>query len=285
VGEDIFGPFEAGFSSMQDFVLQRLGCEQGEGYVAGGIDTHTAERMMAQQCGITLPRVKDDGPRGYISLLDESGGHTYEYHFHESMACLYKDAGARHSPQIGQGNNGAPLYGMWEHKDKGILPSLDACGGHYGRTPESPDKDVYHYHVQASPPFTFGCYGPNDDKSLVTVQQCRSFYAGCDGNLQTLHTPEGDIQYDDWCPCFDAQGSNSGVNITEFPVFSQPKSTLLAQLPPKLRVAGANGPQRSTSSSSALALVATLVVSASVLLVVLRRSQPAGAGVSSLGAE
>merc|ERR1711971_1174217 len=91
--------------------------------------------------------------------------------------------------------------------------------GHFGPTPESPNVAVYHYHVQDKAPFTVGCFGPNDDKSLVTVEQCRSFYAGCDGNLVTVATHSGSKQHDDWCPCYDANGSNSGINIAPLPVF------------------------------------------------------------------
>jgi hypothetical protein len=38
-----------------------------------GIDTQTAEQMIAHQCGVTLPR---GAGSNYISLLDECGGHT-----------------------------------------------------------------------------------------------------------------------------------------------------------------------------------------------------------------
>ena len=48
-GEDIYGPFEAGFSSRQDFVLSALGCATGKGYVDGGIDTMTAEALIAER--------------------------------------------------------------------------------------------------------------------------------------------------------------------------------------------------------------------------------------------
>lgn len=92
--------------------------------------------------------------------------------------------------------------------------------GHWGRTPDSPDVDVYHYHVQDAPPFTIGCFGPNDDDSLVTVQQCRDFYTGCDGVLETFTTTDGEIEYDLWCPCYDANGSNSGKDIAELAVFT-----------------------------------------------------------------
>ena len=80
--------------------------------------------------------------------------------------------------------------------------------------------DVYHYHVQDGPPFTIGCFGPNDDGSLVTVPQCREFYTGCgDGDAETLKTTDGEIEYDYWCPCYDANGSNSGKDIAELAVF------------------------------------------------------------------
>lgn len=217
-GENIYGPFEAGFGSAQDNILQSLGCSQGSlGHVDGGIDTYTAEQMVAQQCSITLPRVVGNS---YISLLDECGGHTNEYHFHERMSCLYDGTLGVHSAKVGQVLDGKFLYGKWEHTTQQQLPLLDACGGHYGTTPESPSQAVYHYHVQDKAPFTVGCFGPNDDNSLVTVRQCRSFYAGCDGDLATVTTPMGAKSYDKWCPCFDANGMNTGVNIAELAVFT-----------------------------------------------------------------
>ena len=222
VGENIYGPFEAGFTSRQNGILERLGCADGnDGHVAGGIDTHTAEQMVAAQCGITLPRVEGDS---YISLIDECGGHTNEYHFHERMSCLFKAEGG-HSTKVGEAMDGQDLFGKWEDFAAESLPELDACGGHYGVTPDSNGKSVYHYHVQDAAPFTMGCFGPNDDKSLVTVAQCRDFYPGCDGDLVDVRQPGGSKQYDLWCPCFDANGSNTGVEIAELAVFSGDKAT------------------------------------------------------------
>ena len=67
IGENIYGPYEAGFAAQQDFILEGLGCSPGSlGRLAGGIDTKTAEAMVAYQCNITLPRY-DDG--SYVSLL------------------------------------------------------------------------------------------------------------------------------------------------------------------------------------------------------------------------
>jgi hypothetical protein len=217
VGEDIYGPFEAGFTSTQNNILEALGCADGnDGHVVGGIDTFMAEQMVAHQCGITLPRF--DGAN-YVSLLDQCGGHTREYHFHERLSCLFSASGV-HSTQVGKAPDGTPLYGKWEDADNQVLPQLDACGGHFGVTPDSNGEEVYHYHVQDAAPFTFGCFGPNDDNTLVSVQQCRDFYSGCDGDLSKLTTAAGTVDYDLWCPCFDANGSNSGVNIAELAVFS-----------------------------------------------------------------
>lgn len=208
VGENIYGPFEAGFSAAQDNILSALGCSSGKGYVVGGIDTATAEQMVAADCGVTLPRTEGNN---YISLLDECGGHTRDYHFHEKMTCLYEGRSTGHSTKVGATNGNQPIYGKWEDTAAQKLPVLDACGGHWGRTPESPGTDVYHYHVQDKPPFTVGCFGPNDDGSLVTVAQCRTFYSICDGSTMQVTTPSGVKDYDDWCPCFDAKGLNAGA--------------------------------------------------------------------------
>ena len=75
--------------------------------------------------------------------------------------------------------SGQGVYGKWEDFSNSLKPILDACNGQWGKTPDSPDKDIYHYHITEHPPFTIGCYGPNDDNSPVTVQQCRDVYDEC----------------------------------------------------------------------------------------------------------
>jgi hypothetical protein len=75
VGENIFGPFEAGFTAQQDANIERLGCvDPSDGYVDGGMDTYTAEQKIATACDVILPRYSVDG--NYISLLDECGGYS-----------------------------------------------------------------------------------------------------------------------------------------------------------------------------------------------------------------
>eukprot|EP00928_Gymnodinium_smaydae_P018881 TRINITY_DN17198_c0_g1_i1.p1 TRINITY_DN17198_c0_g1~~TRINITY_DN17198_c0_g1_i1.p1 ORF type:complete len:336 (+),score=41.25 TRINITY_DN17198_c0_g1_i1:119-1126(+) len=220
-GENIYGPFEAGFTSRQDDILANLGCNPGSlGHVAGGIDVYTAEQMVAKQCSIKLPR--EEGGQ-YISLLDECGGHTREYHFHERLTCLYAQAGG-HSTQVGKGSDTQGIYGKWEDFASKQLPQLDACGGHFGIIPDSNGEVTYHYHVQDKPPFIIGCFGPRKNGTtyhLVTVKECRAAYSGCgDNDAITAATPTGSVQYDLWCPCYDADGSN--VASKELPVFSNP---------------------------------------------------------------
>jgi len=79
-----------------------MGCSTGKGYVAGGIDTHLAEQIVAYDCGVQLPRWQGTS---YISLLDECGGHTQAYHFHQFLSCLYEEQGA-HSTRVGTMKDG-----------------------------------------------------------------------------------------------------------------------------------------------------------------------------------
>ena len=157
----------------------------------------------------------------YISLIDECGGHTRDYHFHERLSCLYKEEGA-HSTKVGEGLDKKGIYGKWEDYATKTLPLLDACGGHFGVTPDSDGKKIYHYHVQVNAPFTIGCFGPakNDagEETLVTLEQCRSLYGGCTSTAVDLVTTTGTISYKYWCPCYDADGSSVGTK--ELPVFA-----------------------------------------------------------------
>jgi len=165
VGENIYGPFEAGFGESQSDILIELGCTDDNvesAYVDGGIDTKTALSMINYGCDLSLPYTDSGGV--YRDLLDMCGGHTVEYHFHERLSCLYEASGA-HSTQVGIGLDGKRLYGKWENADASELPLLDACGGHFGTTPDSGGESIYHYHVQENAPFTFGCYGPNIDET------------------------------------------------------------------------------------------------------------------------
>lgn len=158
IGSRIHGPMEAGFGALQYAAIGALGCAPAElGYVVGGIDTRTAEQLVAKQCAVALPRI--EGGR-YLSLVDECGAHTGAAHLHERLACLYDGGAAGHSPRIGVATDAArtPIYGRWESSD--VLPQLDACGAHFGPTAESEGVDVYHHHVQETAPFTVGCYGP-----------------------------------------------------------------------------------------------------------------------------
>jgi len=227
VGELIYGPFEAGFTSQQDNILAGLGCSTGQGYVGEGIDTKTAESIVAADCGVELGQGEAYEPL----LLDACGGHT-EYHFHERLSCLYShenDSG--HSTQVGKESvyeeaEAKFLYGKWEDYSKSLLPKLDACGGHFGITPDSNCQVVYHYHVQDEAPFTFGCHGPDfgdgGEEKLVSLTKCRNdLYASeCAAESEILITTQGEVPYIPWCPCYDGNGTNVLMS-TQLDVFTE----------------------------------------------------------------
>ena len=84
------------------------------------------------------------------------GGHTAEYHFHERLSCLYDESPvdeslAGHSAEVGEttvadaGGALQKVYGKWEDFSAGLYPVLDACGGHFGPTPDAPGASTYHY--------------------------------------------------------------------------------------------------------------------------------------------
>lgn len=210
IGEDIYGPFEAGFSSQQDGILAGMGCSTGQGYVDGGIDTATAESIVARDC---------IGATGSLSrsIIDSCGGHTPEYHFHEpKVSCCGDNVNIGHSLRFGDANDGKGIYGPMETNTE--KPTLDACGGHWGPTPDQ-SADSYHYHIQDKAPFTVGCFGPNADGSTVSLAQCKALYEGCSSTAVTYNvqtgstwpmTSSGTVSYKLWCPCYDSDGSNTG---------------------------------------------------------------------------
>ena len=63
VGEDIYGPFEAGISGSiikQASIIKDLGCsDPSKVELPGGVDTAAAEEIMAAACGIELPRMEN----------------------------------------------------------------------------------------------------------------------------------------------------------------------------------------------------------------------------------
>jgi len=220
-GISIVGPFADGFSEAQSSELSALGCSPASsGFVPSGVDVYTAEQMIAHQCGVTLPRVDNEGTQSetYKALLDECGYDGEDGHFQEAMTCLYSIAEEGHSAKIGEvaHASGRAIYGKWEDQHAAEarynLPALDACNGHFGVTPDSDGEVVYHYHTSGLPPFTLGCYGPDYDgdlEALVSPTKCRSLYASCgdDDTVTVTTTSRGTYDYDPWCPCF-VRGKN-----------------------------------------------------------------------------
>ena len=155
-----------------------------------------------------------------------------------------------------------PIYGKWEDYSTKTLPTLDSCGGHFGVTPDSGGKVVYHYHVQPNPPFTIGCFGPDKDSAgteiLVTLDKCRtlcwsfllmewwiflSLFAysrsftlrytdeDCGTGILTVSTPtKSNFKYDDWCPCCKPLSLSSYLSPSLLSSVSRPLSLLSLSL-------------------------------------------------------
>ena len=117
---NIYGPFEAGFSSAQPGV-SCLGTQS----VVGGIDTYTAELMIRNMCNVNS-----------ISLLDTCGDHANPRHFHEMLTnCLSGQVASGHSTRLGTSGDNRGIYGFFEANN--TYPVLDVCGAHVGVTPDS----------------------------------------------------------------------------------------------------------------------------------------------------
>ncbi|CAE6942683.1 unnamed protein product [Symbiodinium natans] len=209
----IYGPFEAGFTDQQSNIISNWGCSDPTLVydTEGGKDIGIAERHVAYKCNIEFPRTVGNT---YFGVVGPCGGHTGDYHFHRSFACLYSASGG-HSTKVGVVTS-YNIYGKWEDYENNKLPLLDACGAHIGPTPES-STPVYHYHVQDQAPFTVGCHGPSATGGLVSLSVCRSLYPDCGSSrdVVSITLKTGTVQYARFCPCFDATGSN--VDTQELP--------------------------------------------------------------------
>ncbi len=301
-GTIIAGPFEAGFDSEIDTLLGWLGCAPASnGYLDGGIDTQTALEIVHIKCGgDALPKVVGGA---FISLMWSGGVHSppargtgctsppgglpgYSacgnppYHFHQNFSILYNSGTASvagHSSKVGVTTPPASLsasgiYGRFEAAG-GVLPSLDACGGHFGVTPDSGGAVVYHHHVQTAPPFTVGCYGPSASNQLVTLAECRSYYDGTcgDSTISVTTAAAGTRAYDPFCPCFD---SVTGTNVgnTSSTALQQESST------------GVTSSSSPTLSGGAIAGIAVGAAAVIVLAAVLARHGAGGIAATAAGA-
>jgi hypothetical protein len=194
--QNVYGPFEAGFTSEQP----GMSC-LGNSEIEGGGDTNLAEKLAIRICGSAFQ----------TSILDYCGGHAIPYHYHERLWCLTgSDSITKHSTRIATAADGHGIYGNHTSIDSNgyVYPTdLDACGGRVGVTPDSGGSSVYYYMTRNLPPFTLGCY--SDKASYpVTLTQCRVLYDSCGDDLTTLVTDSGSLSYDlDW-PCFNSAGSN-----------------------------------------------------------------------------
>ena len=70
--------------------------------------------------------------------------------------------------------------------------------------------------VRTESPFTFGCFGPNEDGSVVTQAQCEALYTGCSDEYgessEVTTNEEGTFWYKRWCPCGGSEGYYSATD-------------------------------------------------------------------------
>ena len=202
-------------------------CEKGQ--CPPGSDVGFCEVDVERQCGSTGYRKR--------MLLSDCGGHATPYHSHAKLRCEYNETAAGHSTVAAILFDGRGLYGKYEAT--GVLPTdLDACGGHYGYTPESivgnnvypaSTTQVYHYHVQEQAPFVAACYGP-----VASVTVAKALFSSCTptgntctsvnncrpGDLYSVCTSAGHADYILDCPVFSAavgEESNQIVPTSDCP--------------------------------------------------------------------
>ena len=146
-----------------------LGCSPGsKGHVSGGIDTFTAEQMVAYQCGVTLPRVEGNrSGRGTTHTRARiptrlascccccccrrcscpfSTRHISQPHFADRrMRRAHPGVPLPRAPQVPvrPGRRRPPRRrsarrltprrrpSMEKYEDTNVLPKLDACGAHF----------------------------------------------------------------------------------------------------------------------------------------------------------
>ncbi|KAK3269995.1 hypothetical protein CYMTET_21586 [Cymbomonas tetramitiformis] len=125
VGSHIFGPFEAGFTSMQDSIIENWGCSDPSVVydTEGGRDIGIATMEVAKECNVEFPRLEGNT---YYGVVGYCGGHTSDYHFHQSFSCLYEMTGS-HSTAVGD----IASHKMYE------LPALSTTEISYSTTGET----------------------------------------------------------------------------------------------------------------------------------------------------
>ena len=217
-GENVYGPFDAGF--MYGMLCDNGQCPPGSDVEFCGFD-------IERQCG-------SDGFRSEM-LLSDCGGHATPWHYHTALACAYDPTAAGHSSLAAVILDGRGLYGKYE--STGVLPTdLDACGGHFGYTPESTigsnvypasTTQVYHYHVQDQAPFTIGCLGP-----VTSLAQAKALYPSCSATGKNCTSIKDCSAGDLYNSCTSAGFASY---VLDCPVFSNaPTGELFNQITPTL---------------------------------------------------
>ncbi|MDG2201812.1 MAG: YHYH protein [Phycisphaerales bacterium] len=132
--------------------------------------------------------------------MDDYNGHPspdLRYHYHQ-YSPVDGDNGATHSPIVGYGFDGYPIYGPWE--SNGVLAAqsgnpLDECSGHHD------DLRGYHYHSVSYDlgvqyglpgdgfPWALGCYRGEPEPSNFAGDGGGGGGGGCNGCASVMAPP------------------------------------------------------------------------------------------------
>jgi hypothetical protein len=180
-GVNIYSGFEAGFGvGAAPFPCEDLDQDgDQDGYCAPGLNVNECETGLHNACGAE-----------YVNtglFMDDCGGHASPYHLHAAPQslqeqCCWSDSGSGHGALVGVALDGHGMYSKRETTN--TTPVLDACNGHWGVTPDSNGKVVYHYHFTDTAPNTLGCYGP-----VQSMEEALSLYDGCSPTRSILFDP------------------------------------------------------------------------------------------------
>lgn len=162
-GLNVYGPLDAGFFPNTAAPNICSAPAVASGMCPAGTDVEICYAGVEYACGTA-----NAAPTGFATGC---GNHANPSHYHTALGCDYNpaDVKGRHSPLLAVIKDGRGLYGRWEDASAGLLPTLDACNGHFGPVPDfnasalpcptctgkefgtsflsGTANNVYHYHV------------------------------------------------------------------------------------------------------------------------------------------
>lgn len=157
-----------------------------------------------------------------VPFVDECNGHTLidgsNYHYHGIPTCITDkvDRVGEHSVMIGVLEDGFPITGNLGPGGRIVTNAdLDACSGHFGKTPEFPEG-IYHYHLSADEaPYSIDCYHGEIDASAKGGGPERPDFAAVAQKLGVSEAALLDALGTSRPPNFEAASAALGVSVED----------------------------------------------------------------------